>query len=190
MYDLNNLNDYEFEILCKDMMQQLLNTKLFIFSRGVDGGIDICDKEKFPTIIIQVKHYIGSTYSLLKSSLKKELKKVNKHNPKRYYVCTSLSLTRKNKVEIMDMFSEYISDISYIVDINDINNFLEDIQNRQIILKNYKLWLCASNVLALVNNQNVFIDCAELMLDIESQTKLFVETHSYREALKNSPMII
>ena len=75
MFDLSNLNDYEFEILCKDIMQKKLGVKLFIFSRGIDAGVDICDKEKNPTIMIQVKHYAGSTYSQLKSSLKRRLRK-------------------------------------------------------------------------------------------------------------------
>ena len=82
MFDLSNLNDYEFEILCKDIMQELLEERLFTFSRGVDAGVDICDKEKNPTIIIQAKHYVGSTYSQLNSSLKKEVAKIQKHHPK------------------------------------------------------------------------------------------------------------
>lgn len=194
MFDLSNLNDYEFEILSKDIMQKLLDQDLFIFSRGVDAGVDICDKEKNPTIVIQVKHYAGSTYSHLKSSLKKEIEKVYQHHPKKYFVCTSQSLTRKNKLEIADMFGEFMPDISYIKDKNDINSFLEDEENKDIVVKNYKLWLCASNVLSLVNNQDVFIDCEELMLDIEAQIKLFVETRAYHDAIdrlqKNNIIII
>lgn len=184
MFDLSNLNDYEFEILCRDIMQERLEINLYTFSRGVDSGVDICDKEKKPTIIIQVKHYIGSTYSQLKSSLKNEVSKVKKHQPQNYYVCTSQSLTRKNKQEIVDIFEDYMHDISFVIDKNDINSFLEDEQNKNIVMKNYKLWLCASDVLSLVNNQNVFIDCAELMIDIEEQIKLFVETQAYQNALE------
>ncbi|MEG0528290.1 MAG: hypothetical protein RR531_12320 [Longicatena sp.] len=184
MFDLSNLNDYEFEILCKDIMQELLSEELFTFSRGVDAGVDICDKEKNPTIIIQAKHYAGSTYSQLKFSLKKEDKKIQRHHPKKYFVCTSQSLTRKNKQEIIEMFDEFMPDISHVIDRNDINSFLEDEQNKDIVVKNYKLWLCASDVLSLVNNQNVFIDCSELMLDIKEQIKLFVETQAYDDAIE------
>lgn len=67
MFDLTNLNDYEFEMLCRDIMQELFGTKLYVFSRGIDSGVDICDKEKKPTIIIQSKHYAGSTYAQIKS---------------------------------------------------------------------------------------------------------------------------
>lgn len=184
MFDLSNLNDYEFEILCKDIMQDILEEELFTFSRGVDAGVDICDKANPPTIIIQAKHYAGSTYSQLKSSLKKDVTKIQRHNPKKYFVCTSQSLTRKNKQEIIEMFNEFMFDISHVIDKNDINSFLEDEQNKDIVVKNYKLWLCASNVLSLVNNQNIFIDCSELMLDIEEQIKLFVETQAYHDSIK------
>ena len=183
MFDLSNLNDYEFEILCKDIMQDLLEEKLFTFSRGVDAGVDICDKETPPTIIIQAKHYTGSTYSQLKSSLKKDVTKIQRHHPKKYFVCTSQSITRKNKQEIIEMFDEFMPDISHVIDKNDINSFLEDEQNKDIVEKNYKLWLCASDVLSLVNNQNIFIDCSELMIDIEEQIKLFVETQAYHNAI-------
>lgn len=184
MFDLSNLNDYEFEILCKDIMQEKLGVKLFIFSRGVDAGVDICDKEKNPTIMIQVKHYAGSTYSQLKSSLKKEVEKVHQHYPEKYFVCTSQSLTRKNMLEIVEMFDQFMSNIFCVIDKNEINSFLEDARNKDIVVKNYKLWLCASNVLSLVNNQDIFIDCAELMLDIDGQIKLFVETQAYHDAIE------
>ena len=192
MFDLSNLNDYEFEILCRDIMQKKLGIGLLIFSRGVDEGIDICDSCTPMTALIQVKHYSGSRYSDLKSSLKKEVPKVAKHHPQNYYICTSLPLTRKNKLEIINLFPDYMHDITYVIDQNDINCFLEDDQNVDIVKKNYKLWLCASNVLALINNQDAFIDCAELMLDIEAQTKLFVETQAYRDAVNklNSDGII
>ena len=166
------------------MMQEQLEKRLFTFSRGVDSGVDICDAEKKPTVIIQAKHYAGSTYSQLKSSLKKEVSKIQRHYPQKYYVCTSQSLTRKNKQEIVEMFDEFMPNISHVIDRNDINSFLEDEQNKDIVVKNYKLWLCASDVLSLVNNQNVFIDCAELMLDIEEQIKLFVQTQAYQDAIK------
>lgn len=184
MFDLTNLNDHEFELLCRDIMQEMLGTTLYAFSRGIDLGVDICDKKKNASIIIQAKHYSRSTYAQLKSSLKQEVQKVKKLNPQKYYVCTSQSLTRSNKLEIVSIFDGFMPDISHVIDKNDISNFLENEQNKDIVAKNYKLWLCASDVLSLINNQNVFIDCAELMLDIEEQVKLFVETKAYRDAIE------
>ncbi|EGC70552.1 hypothetical protein HMPREF9087_0718 [Enterococcus casseliflavus ATCC 12755] len=52
MSDFTMLNDYEFERLCKDIMQIYLDTSLYIFPRGVYQGIDFCDKETRPEIMI------------------------------------------------------------------------------------------------------------------------------------------
>lgn len=41
MFNYSNLNDIEFEELCKDIMQRKLNEELRTFSRGKDKGIDI-----------------------------------------------------------------------------------------------------------------------------------------------------
>ena len=45
--------------------------------------------------------------------------------------------------------------------------FLEQEDNIDIVKKNYKLWINSTNVLSLINNKNVFIDCDELVYDIE-----------------------
>lgn len=71
MFNYKNLCDYEFEILCKDIMQKKLGVPLQIFARGRDGGIDITDDTVSKNVVIQVKHYINSKYSDLISSLKK-----------------------------------------------------------------------------------------------------------------------
>ena len=50
MYNLKNLNDYEYEVLCLDIMEKKLNEKLYRFARGRDGGIDLCDKIEEPKV--------------------------------------------------------------------------------------------------------------------------------------------
>ena len=77
-------------------------------------------------------------------------------------------MTKENKNTIYNLFCDYMEDTSFIVDINDIDNFLSKEDNKDIVKRHYKLWLCASNVLSLITNQNVFIDCDELLDDIEN----------------------
>ena len=50
------LNDYEFELLCRDVMSRHLGTALHISSKGKDKGIDITDDPTNKNIVIQVKH--------------------------------------------------------------------------------------------------------------------------------------
>ena len=79
MFNLESLNDYEFEILCKDILEKILDIELYTFAKGRDGGIDICDAKTYPTIIAQAKHYYKSSFQQLLSSLKKEVDRVGEN---------------------------------------------------------------------------------------------------------------
>ena len=183
MYNYNNLSDFEFEILCKDIMQKKLNIKLYTFQKGRDGGIDVTDDPKNKNVIIQVKHYINSKYSDLLGSLKKEIQKVNELQPKRYYICCAVKLTAKNKREIYEMFSDYMESANDIVSLIDIDDFLQCPENMDIVRKHYKLWLESTEILSEISNQNIFIDCEALLYNIEEDSRRFVETSCYYECL-------
>lgn len=181
MYNFNNLSDVEFEILCKDIMQRRLGIELHTFAKGRDGGIDIVDNSVTKNIVIQVKHYIKSSYANLRTSLKNEIEKVEKLCPKQYYVCCAQELTAGNKNEIYSMFSKYMKNVNDIISLQDINDFLEKAENMDIVKKHYKLWLESTNILGEIFNQNIFIDCESLLYNIENESKEFVETNCYRE---------
>lgn len=184
MYNYNNLSDFEFEILCKDIMQKKLGIKLYTFQKGRDGGIDITNDPKRKKVIIQVKHYINSKYSDLLGTLKKEIQKVKKLKPEKYYICCAVKLTAKNKQEIYDMFSDYMESANNIMSLIDINDFLECPENIDIIRKHYKLWLESTEILNEIFNQNIFIDCEALLYNIEEESRRFVETSCYSECLE------
>ena len=93
------------------------------FTEGRDGGIDfryVLSKDKLS--VIQVKRY--SSYQSLLSVLKKEVIKVKKLSPNRYYICTSVGLTPDNKLEIQSIFGEDILNTQDILGKDDLNNLL------------------------------------------------------------------
>lgn len=184
MYKLSNLNDVEFEILAKDIMEVKLGVELHCFPRGRDKGIDLCDSNASPHIIIQVKHYINSTWSNLRASLKKEIEKVEQLNPKKYYVVCSIELTLENKTEIFNMFSKYMSNISNIVDKNEIDIFLNQEGNKKILKKNFKLWFNSVDFLSILQNRHAEIDCQEFIAEAQRDIKFFVQTKAYYDCLK------
>ena len=179
MYNFHNLCDFEFESLCKDIMERKLQTKLRIFGKGKDNGIDIVDDIINKNIVIQVKHYINSSQSDLKRSLSKEVEKVKKINPKQYYICCSKDLTNKTVEQIYEMFSDYMTSTKNIIMLNEINEILNE--NKDIVDKHYKLWLESTDVLSKINNRHIFIDCESLLYGIEDETKLFVETEAFKK---------
>ena len=85
MFNYLSLNDVEFEELCRDIMERKLKTKLRTYARGKDGGIDLGEMQIPMRFFVQVKHYGRSTFSSLKSSLKKEVSKIKNKNPTEYY---------------------------------------------------------------------------------------------------------
>ena len=183
MFNFNHLSDFEFEILCKDIMQKKLNMELYTFQKGRDGGSDITDDPSKKTVIIQVKHYINSKYSDLIASLKKEVEKVKGLQPRKYYVCCAVKLTAKNKQEIYSLFSDYMESANDVLSLGDINDFLDKPENIDIVRKHYKLWLESTNILSEIMNQNIFVDCESLLYNIEESSKEFVATNCYYECL-------
>lgn len=183
MYNLAALSDFEFEKLSKDIMEKVLNMKLSRFSRGRDGGIDLCDSKGEKLVIAQVKHYANSKFSDLKKSLANEVMRISEKNPLDYYVITSLGLSKSNKETLVNMFPRHLKDITHVIDKITIDDFLNNKENIDIVEKNYKLWLTGSEVMNLISNQNIFVDCCELMDDISNQAKYFVETSSFFDCL-------
>ena len=170
--------------LCKDIMEKKLSTKLRLFAKGRDGGIDLTNSAITHDIIIQAKHYIGSKFSNLRTTLKNEISKVHKLKPKQYYICCGMQLTASNISEIYIMFSEFMDSDQNIITLKEIDEFLQHDDNIDIVRKHYKLWLYASNILNELFNQNIFIDCEILLNDIEEDSKYFVQTEAYSNCLE------
>jgi hypothetical protein len=108
-YDFAYLSSFDFEVLVRDLLQKDLNLTLESFKSGRDEGIDLrYSKDSKGALIVQCKHYIGSTLRKLIHGLKtEEREKVHKLQPGRYLLATSLGLTPKNKEEIREIFYPY-----------------------------------------------------------------------------------
>lgn len=184
MFNYHNLNDVEFEALCKDVMERMLSTKLRLFAKGRDGGIDLTDNVSTHNIVVQVKHYIRSTFSNLRTTLRTEIINVEKWKPKKYYLCCGMELTDANVSEVYSMFSEYMESDENIISLTEIDEFLQKKENEDIVRKHYKLWLYASNILSQLYNQNIFVDCEALLGDIEEESKYFVQTEIYNTCIE------
>ena len=185
MLNYGNLNDVEFEYLCQDLMQKKLGTTLHRFARGKDGGIDLADNVHTKNIVVQVKHYMRSPVEQLIASLKKELDKVQKLAPNQYYICCSKELTPQKINEIYIMFSDYMNSPANIITLNDIDDFLTDSANIDILKNHYKLWIDSTGILQEIYNTNIFVDCESLIANIRSEERLFVKTVAFSTALRN-----
>ena len=194
MLNFSNLNDVEFEYMCKDVMSRMLNVRLQRFGAGRDGGVDLADDSYRKYIIVQVKHYIKTDVAGLISALRKEIPKVQKNQPQKYYICCSKELTPENKATIYGMFSDYMDSTNNIITITEINDFLEDEKNEDILRKHFKLWINSTNILTSIFSNDICIDSEVLLSDIKESVHMFVKTAAYDSAIscleKNNVLII
>ena len=193
MFNYRNLSDYDFELLCRDIMEKKLSKELRCFAPGRDGGVDITEKEQSNETVIQVKHYLKSSFSQLKSSLKKELPHVRKLNPTHYYVCCAKELTADNINEIYGIFSDFMDGPQNVIDLEEIDRFLHEPENADVLEKHFKLWLESVEILEQIFNQDVFVDCESLLDDVEREQQKFVKTGYYemcRNILEKDRMIL
>ena len=183
MLNYDNLNDMEFEALCNDIMSRKLGIPLRRFGPGRDGGVDLTDDATKKNIVVQVKHYRSSPTDQLVRSLKNELPKVKKLQPKKYYICCSRELTAKNISELYQHFGAYMESSWNIVTLTEIDDLLHQDAYRDILKRHFKLWLDDVGILEDIFSNELFVDCEVLLDDIEQQQKFFVQTKAFDQAL-------
>jgi hypothetical protein len=183
-YDFAYLSSFDFEVLVRDLLQKDLNLTLESFKSGRDEGIDLrYSKDSKGSLIVQCKHYIGSTLRRLIHSLKtEEREKVHKLQPGRYLLATSLGLTPKNKEEIREIFYPYCLSPADILGKDDINNLLGKFSD--IERKNFKLWLTSQAVLERVLHNAIFTRTDFELENIQRKLKFYVQNQSYFKAQK------
>jgi broad-specificity NMP kinase len=178
-YDLSVLSPDEFELMCKDLLEEERKIKLENFKTGKDGGIDLrYTSHKKDNIIIQCKRYIN--YDSLKSNLQKEVTKVKKLNPNKYIIMTSAGLSPANKKYIKDLFEGYIHNTSDIIGGDEIKSLLGNHKN--VERKHYKLWLASTNTLQSIINNNILNRSEFTEQQIKNKISVYVQNESFSKA--------
>lgn len=196
-YSFRSLSDIEFEEMCCDLLTQYLKIDFRTSPRGRDNGIDLQYRDDKVNVVVQIKHYCNSTFSNLKSSLKKEVDKVDSIAPTRYIVVTSLTLTPSNcddVIAVINKNSTHITSTSDIIDLGKLNSILSRTGYEWIENKYYKLWLSSTNVMNRIYCNAEVNNISYLVKEISEESKLFVATKTYECALnqlgENSLLII
>lgn len=181
IYDFKTLSPYEFEILTQDLLQKEFNLTLEGFKPGPDQGIDLrYSRNNINDLIVQCKHFAGSSFSDLKKELKKDSVKIQKLNPTKYKIVTSYKLTPLQKTKIQTLFSLEIVDINDIYGSEDLNNLLRKFP--EVERAHFKLWLSSTSVLKCLLHSDVYNKSAYTIEKIKQKIKLFVPNDSLFEA--------
>lgn len=183
-YTFHSLSDADFEDLVCDLLQRLLNEpRLQRFSAGPDSGVDLLGGARATgNLVVQCKHYWRSRFSELKRSVARELPKLEKLQPRRYLLATSLGLTPGNKEELLTMLSPYCKGVDDIFGRDDLNTLLRRFS--EVETSHYKPWLTSVPVLEKVLRHGAAVWNAMTMEEIERKMSLYVQTSAFDEALQ------
>ncbi|SDF72371.1 Restriction endonuclease [Onishia taeanensis] len=181
-YDFKQLSPNDFENLSRDLIQERDNIELESFKTGRDQGIDFRHSHADGDIIVQCKHYAGTGFSGLISSLIKEAEKIEQTriNINRYILTTSVGLTPANKSKIQDIFGSKIKS-GDIIGADDLNNLLGKYPS--IERKYYKLWLASRAVLDRVIHNNSITQSEFEIYRIHRDIQRYVMSNAYPKAL-------
>ncbi|WP_433373850.1 restriction endonuclease [Actinoplanes sp. CA-142083] len=179
-YDFRTLSPSDFEILIRDLLQAEYEWHLEAFGHGRDGGIDLRARTATGKIVVQCKHYLGSSFSDLRSSARREVSKMNNENPDRYLFVTSQDLNRTQKDTLADDLKPWISDTADLLTQKDINDLIT--RHPVVEQQHFKLWLASTTILDRIVQSGIWSRSEALLEDIRDRVKLYVPTHNFMAA--------
>ena len=182
MSRLQNLSSIDFEELCRDIAWAETGLRFSAFGPGPDCGIDGRHSKGEYETVLQCKHYIGSSFSTLKSAVKKEVAKLPKLAPNRYIFFTSQSLTPPRKAQLTELLGEYLEEPGDIWGQEDIEDALR--RNPKIENSHLKLWLDSTAVLERILHSGLEAYTQTTKAEILKQLKVYVRNESFDEAAK------
>ncbi|AUW04393.1 restriction endonuclease [Vibrio campbellii] len=182
MNRLSNLSHVDFEELCRDIAQADTGVRFEAFGPGADGGVDGRYSKGHDSIILQCKHYLGSSFHQLKRAAKEEYIKVSKIDPSRYLFFTSQQLSPSKKEQIFELFKPYIKERHDIWGQSDIDGALR--KHPEIEKSHTKLWLSSSAVIEKILQSGLESFTNATKSEILEQVKVYVKNPSYDNAIK------
>ena len=183
-YDLNRLNDKEFEILGADLLSKREGARFERFKPGRDAGVDgrfFCpDGHEW---ILQCKHWSATPLEKLVKHLEEnELPKIKKLRPQRYFLVVSHALSRNDKMRIANVLAPYIASPADILGKEDLTDLLA--AHPDVERKHYKLWLSSTNVLIHLLNKPIHDRSSFALEEILASAHLYVPTKSHDLAIE------
>jgi DNA polymerase III delta prime subunit len=180
-YDFHQLSAHDLEILTRDLLQAEWGVTIENFKAGKDGGIDLRFAQAPHRTIVQVKHFHKTGFAGLCRDLKKEAEKVEKLNPARYVVVTSVPLSPANKTAIAALFAPGRLKENDIVGQEGLNNLLG--LHPVVEGQHFKLWLASRAVLDRVLNNAAITKSDFKAKKVYEQAKKYVESSAYSAAM-------
>ena len=184
-YDLGRLSDREFEALCKDLFEEILDVeRLEIFARGADGGIDLRGQDAHGgLVVVQCKHWWRSDGSALARHVEREERpKVERLAPARYLLATSTDLS----VDAKDRLYAALRPFAHApTDVYGRQEIVAELRKRPHVVRRHPpLWFHSAEALSAVTQKHLFERNRDLAGDIARTLRVFVPGDTFPEALR------
>ena len=184
-YRFSEISFYEFEELCRDLLQAEFGITLELFSPGPDQGIDIryygVEDDASRSFIAQCKRWDERDYAGLLSHLERlELPKIQKLASRKYILMTSVRLNPRQKDEIVAKLQPWIRAPGDIYGKEDISGLLA--RHKEVERRHIKLWLTSTEVLDALLNSDTFNRSEDALERAERQLRLWVPNPSFVRA--------
>lgn len=179
-YDFRTLSPNDFEMLIHDLLEAEYHWRLEAFGRGRDGGIDLRASTAEGKVVVQCKHYLGSSFSDLRSSARREVPKMDKEKPDHYLFVTSQNLNRTQKDTLAGDLKPWLSDTADLLAQADINGLIT--RHPIVEQQHFKLWLASTTILERIVQSGIWERSEALLEDIRDRVKLYVPTSSFKAA--------
>jgi GTPase SAR1 family protein len=179
-YDFRTLSAADFEDLTIDLISEYLEARFESFGPGPDGGIDGRHSSAGKTIILQAKHYPGSSVPKLISTMNKERTAIDKLQPDRYVLATSTSLSPGAKRKVGLAIGPSLRSESDIFGFSDLNKLIRDYP--RIERSHIKLWLSNTAVLERIVNAASKTFSEVTIQEINERVEKYAQNPSFFEA--------
>lgn len=179
-YDFKTLSPADFEDLARDLVSAELGIRLEGFGPGPDGGIDGRHAEDGANLILQAKHKAGSTFSSLKSVMRKERGSIDRLDPERYILATSQPLTPLQKNQLAEIIGSALKNVADVLGCTDLNAMLS--RHPSIEEAHIKLWLSSTAVLKRLLRSAAFAHTAASREEMLDKLRVFVPNPSFPQA--------
>ncbi|MGR7138203.1 nSTAND3 domain-containing NTPase [Klebsiella aerogenes] len=180
-YDFRNLSSADFEDLVRDLIGKEERLRFEAFCVGPDNGIDGRHAYAGKNVILQAKHYEGSSFSKLMTTMKRERLSIDKLAPTRYILATSCKLTPANKGNLAPLIGPSLKSEADIWGPEDINGLLR--KYPEVLKSHIKLWLSGAGILEQVVRAAAHTFAALTMEEIEQKVRVYASNPSFGESL-------
>ena len=174
------MSHIDFEELCRDIGRAETGLRFSAFGPGPDGGIDGRHSKGEKNTILQCKHYIGSSFSALKTAIKKEIDKLPILKMDRYILFTSQSLTPSRSAELAAAVGGHLRETGDIWGQQDIEDSLR--RHPTIDKSHLKLWLGSTSVLERILQSGLEAYIQATKEEVLNELKVYARNESFDEA--------